>query len=288
MKKFQCIIFGWGIFILSLIWFYISCTAPVFGVLGFISTITWIVALVAAIWESVTWEKMETRKYVNGPYAFLLRHKKVDDLQSWSDYDNEFDIAQPAGVKPRRNKLKVFLWVGVIFLILAYLINISMGFVQNGAKIYNASKLYQNAYQQKVDEKKGFYDKLWKTYLTKEKITNMNKETFLTTTKLIMENRRDGQSLAWKWCQENQQIPYQEFTKFYADLSDFITSQREGYFNIEKECMTIANRNNTMLDTFPNNIYNKVLECPRIKFEYGMLSDSTNNVFAKKVENLKQ
>ena len=90
-----------------------------------------------------------------------------------------------------------------------------------------------------------------------------------------------------KFVQENQQIPYEEFTKFYADLSNFITSQREGYFNIEKECQLISNKNNTLLDTFPNNLYNKVLGCEKIKFEYGFTSDSTQAVFTSKRENIK-
>ena len=102
-----------------------------------------------------------------------------------------------------------------------------------------------------------------------------------------MENRKDGQNLTWKWLQENQQIPYEEFTKFYTDLSDFITSQRKGYFDIEKVCQSIANQNNTLLDTFPNNIYNKALRLERIKFEYGFTSDSTENVFKTKKENVK-
>lgn len=152
--------------------------------------------------------------------------------------------------------------------------------------MYNSSKKYHNTYTQKIQEKIGFYDKLWKTYLQKDKITNVNKETFLLVTQIIMENRRDGEKVTWKWVQENQQIPYDEFTKFYADLSDFITSQREGYFNIEKECQTIANRNNTMLDTFPNNVYNKIIKLERINFQYGFLSDSTINVFESKKENV--
>ena len=106
-------------------------------------------------------------------------------------------------------------------------------------------------------------------------------------TKIIMENRKDGEKITWKWVQENQQIPYDEFTTFYADLSDFITKQREGYFKIEQVCQEIANKNNTLLDTFPNNIYNKVVGCDRIHFEYGFLSDSTENVFKSKKENLK-
>jgi hypothetical protein len=102
-----------------------------------------------------------------------------------------------------------------------------------------------------------------------------------------MENRRDGEKIMWKWLQENQQIPYNEFTEFYKDLTEFVTSQRDEYFKIEKECQVIANKNNTMLDTFPNNIYNHFLKLNRIKFEYGFLSDSTNHTFKTKLENLK-
>lgn len=152
--------------------------------------------------------------------------------------------------------------------------------------IYNNSIQYHNQYTQKVQEKQGFYDKLWKTYLQKEKITNLNKETFLKVTALIMENRRDGSTLAWKWVQENQNIPFEEFAVFYSDLSSFIEKQREGYFNIEKECQKIANSNNTLLDTLPNNLYNKVIGCKRIDFEYGFLSDKTSETFKTKKENI--
>ena len=114
----------------------------------------------------------------------------------------------------------------------------------------------------------GFYDKLWKVYLQKNQIAEINKEAFIEVTKLIMQGRADGDKVAWKWVQENQQIPYEQFSKFYTDLSSFVFFQREAYFNIEKECMNIANQNNTMLDTFPNNIYNKVLKCKRIDFKY--------------------
>jgi len=153
--------------------------------------------------------------------------------------------------------------------------------------IYNHSIQYHNIYNQKVQEKLGFYDKMWKTYLQKEKITNLNKETFIQVTTIIMENRKDGSGVAWKWVQENQQIPYSEFTEFYKDLSTFIESQREEYFNIEKECQIIANKNNTLLDTLPNNLYNKIIGCKQINFQYGFLSKQTDSVFKTHHEDIK-
>lgn len=207
-------------------------------------------------------------------YKFYNNSKSRGD-----SYDNESN-------KNTENNFsfkKWFIW-GLIIFFGIYFISIAKNVITDSAKIYNTSKLYHNSYEMKVQEKKGFYDKLWKTYLQKEKITNINKETFIEVTKIIMENRRDGEQIMWKWVQENQQIPYSEFTKFYEDLSIFITEQREGYFNIEKQCQLIANQNNTLLDTFPNNIYNRVLNCDRINFEYGFTSDSTETVFKNKKE----
>jgi hypothetical protein len=136
-----------------------------------------------------------------------------------------------------------------------------------------------------VQEKVGYYDNMWKSYLQIDKNTNINKDVFIEVTKLIMEARKDGENVAWKWLQENQQIPYNEFTKFYSQLNSFIISKRDGYYNIEKECQKIAYTNNKLLDIFPNNLYNKVLNCKHIEFEYGFTSDRTDEVFKSKKEN---
>lgn len=225
-------------------------------------------------------------------FAILI----IADLVNWDTHENGFfkflyiDIynykKDENEVEEPFNYKKLVYWVVGIFVVF-YMYGFLQTSIKDCAKIYNTSKGYQNLYTQKVQEKVGFYDKLWKTYLQKEKITNVNKETFIQVTKIIMENRKDGEQIMWKWVSENQKIPYEEFTCFYKDLSDFITSQREGYFNIEKECQTISNRNNTLLDTFPNNMYNKILGCQRIKFEYGFSSDSTDNIFKNKKENIK-
>ena len=160
------------------------------------------------------------------------------------------------------------------------------GLLTRGSEIYNTSVVITKTYEQKTMEKEGFYDKLWKIYLQKEKITNLNKETFIQVSKIIMENRKDGANVTWKWVHENQNIPYEEFTKFYSDLSRFIESQREAYYGLEVQCQTLATANNMLLDTFPNNVYNKIINRPHITFKYGFLSDSTRKVFITGNENL--
>ncbi len=185
------------------------------------------------------------------------------------------------------NPLNTFYNRIAVILFTILLISSMSYFYNTGKTIYNSSKVYHNRYEQKVQERQGFYDKLWKTYLQKEKVSTLNKETFVQVSKIIMDGRKDGQNVAWKWVQENQNIPFEEFSSFYKDLSNFVEEQREQYFKLEKECQTIAYQNNTLLDTIPNNIYNKVLKCKHIDFEYGFLSDSTNVVFKNKTENLK-
>jgi hypothetical protein len=234
-------------------------------VLGYI---TWLIIF--------CWEVFED----NSPLKRL--YEKNDDNRYRKNYnDNDED-----NVKSKPIRWKRLIWIAVIIFLAFQIFKFSMVIYNQSVSVYNMSKKYHNAYQQKVEEKLGYYDKLWKTYLQKEKIASVNKETFIEVTKVIMNNVADGKNLSWKWVSRYPDIDYNQFTAFYADLSEFITSQREGYFSIEKACQTIANQNNTLLDTFPNNIYNRFLKQERIKFEYGFLSDSTNNVFKNKVENL--
>lgn len=185
----------------------------------------------------------------------------------------------------KMKKNKIILW-SIIILSIFELYKIIKPSISDSILIYNKSVQYKNLYKQKSDEKMGFYDKLWKVYLQKNQIAELNKDVFIEVTKIIMQGRADGDKVAWKWVQENQQIPYDQFTKFYADLSEFVFSQREAYFNIEKECMNIANQNNTMLDTFPNNIYNKILKCEKIDFKYSFTSKKTKEVFSSEEENI--
>ena len=183
-------------------------------------------------------------------------------------------------------QVKMRTWViGILAAVsIMLLIGLSGHVFRGSVFVYNSTKVYKNEYVKKVQEKVGFYDKMWKTYSQKDKISGINKEAFLEVTKVIFEARKDGEKTAWKWVSENQNVPYEEFTKFYADLSNFIETQRKEYFEIEKSCQNIANSNNTLLDTFPNNLYNKFLKCERINFEYGFTSDSTQNVFSRKKE----
>jgi hypothetical protein len=97
-----------------------------------------------------------------------------------------------------------------------------------------------------------------------------------------MSSRKDGQNVAWKWVQENQKIPYEEFTKFYSDLIVFVSNQYTKLSDIENVKQGISTEHNLMLVTFPNNWFNKFLKIEPINYKLGYLSDSSSTFFKVK------
>ncbi len=174
-------------------------------------------------------------------------------------------------------KTKILLIVGVI--IMATLLGAIGDVYKSSVGLYNTSVGIKLDYQQKEQELVSFYDAKYLTYVKKENIVNLNKDVFIAVTSLIMSNRKDGEALVWKWVQENQQIPYEEFTLFYKDLSNFVESQYGGVFEIEKQKQLLANQHNKMITTYPNNIYNSFLKIPPLKYNYGYISESTRKLF---------
>ena len=183
--------------------------------------------------------------------------------------------------KPIKINLK---YIGIAVLIILLYMGIKNPF-KPAITMYNRNISYVNSFEKVQQERKMFYDKMWKTYLTKNTICELNRETFIEVTSIIMQGRSDGQNVSWKIVHENQNIPYNEFTTFYADLSNFVTSQREEYYKLETQAMSIVQQQNSMLDSFPNNLYNKVLDIKKLKYDSGFTSYKTEAVFKYKSEN---
>ena len=175
--------------------------------------------------------------------------------------------------------------IGIAVLITLLCIGIKNPF-RPAITMYNQNISYVNQYNKVQQERKMFYDKMWKTYLTKNTICELNRETFIEVTSIIMQGRSDGQNVSWKIVHENQPIPYDKFSAFYADLSKFVTTQREDYYKLEKQAMSIIQQQNSMLDSFPNNMYNKVLDIPKLQYNPGFTSTKTEEVFKTHKEEL--
>lgn len=264
-SNFKTVFIGWVTAILSIIaWAFVFESTEQLSYRTMIVTIT-ISLVILAIWESIQYDGDDT-----GPIATMF---------------NYFTKANEDKIKSTQKSFK--LWKPITALIFMLMVLVAWNLGGKMSKTYNTSKLYQNKLSQIEKLRIGYYDKMWNTYLQTKGIADVNKDVFIEVTKIIMESRKDGMNIAWKWVHENQNIPYEEFTKFYSSLTNFIVEQREGYFQLENQCMGIVNANNTLLDTFPNNVYNVLLKCPKLTFEYGFTSERTNETFKSKIESIK-
>lgn len=174
-----------------------------------------------------------------------------------------------------KTKLK---WLGLIVLILISY-KAANSIYKDSVSIYNNSVNLQTSYDKKVSEQITTYDANYLAFTENKDLANINKETFIVVTDIIMSARKDGQQLAWKWMQENQNIPYHEFTYFYKNLTAFVTDQYATLSRIEREKQEIVATQNTMIKTFPNNIYNKWLKIKPLEYKPGFVSENTKKLF---------
>lgn len=171
----------------------------------------------------------------------------------------------------------------LIFLLGTVLVYSALNAVYSPTKeLYNKAKILEYSYDRIVQKQVTNYDGYYQVFTDKMVNANINKETFMEVTNIIMTNRKDGQGLAWKWVTENQQIPYSEFTSFYRELSSFIGQRYGDNMIIEEEKQRLVQDHNLLLETFPNNFINSYLKIKPIKYSPGYVTSETKRRFSMK------
>lgn len=160
-------------------------------------------------------------------------------------------------------------------IVLILVVNIFNTVYEKTTGVFNTSKELELAYKRVSQEQVSNYDGYYLAFMDKQTNASINKETFIYVTDIIMSSRKDGQSVSWKWLQENQQIPYGEFTVFYKELSSFISERYADNMRIEKEKQSIVENHNLILIKYPGNIINKVLDIKPLVYKQGYISDYT-------------
>jgi hypothetical protein len=124
--------------------------------------------------------------------------------------------------------------------------------VLQSISLYNQYHLIVNKFNQKMDERSAFYDKMWKTISQKGKVAVKNDSSFTRNINLIMQGRKDAEGLMMKWVQEsNPNVNFQEVSALYKDLSRTIEAEREGFFIQEKYLQDIKLQCDNLLAVFP-------------------------------------
>jgi hypothetical protein len=115
----------------------------------------------------------------------------------------------------------------------------------------------RTAFEQKIDERTTFYDKMYKVISQQTQIAVKNDESFRQNINIIMEGRKDAEGVFMKWIKEvNPNAEYAEVSALYKDLSRSVEAQREGFFNQEKVLQDIVRQHKLHIQKFPNTIYN--------------------------------
>lgn len=115
----------------------------------------------------------------------------------------------------------------------------------------------RTTFEQKIDERTAFYDKMYKIITQQTQIAVKNDESFRQNINIIMEGRKDAEGVFMKWIQEtNPNANYNEVSALYKDLSRSVEAQREGFFNEEKVLQDVVRQHKNHIQKFPNSFYN--------------------------------
>lgn len=163
--------------------------------------------------------------------------------------------------------MKTFKYQFTILFIIFILFGITNSY--NTLKTFNNTNIeFINNYKQIENKRNSFYEMIWNTFNTKSKISGISKETFIQITKVIMNSRKDGVNITWKWLQENQNIDYSEYTQFYLDLSNYIETKRNDFYLIDLEAQKLVMNQNNYLMKWPNKFINNwFFKFELLKFE---------------------
>lgn len=214
--------------------------------------------------------------------AFLYVAMTISKSISIEGDKASYDFLEESETEAKNKFISTIRWT-VFSVFLLVLINNVFNGVTN---VYNTSVVYNNEYKSNQQGLKTFYDNMWKTYSMKDGIKIDNKETFLQVANLVMDARKDGEQLASKLLVENQSVPFDQFSLFYADLSRFIESNRSVIQKYEERAQNIAMKHNTFLETYPNLIYNLISQRPLIKYQSAFSSPTTEKVFETRNEGI--
>lgn len=177
-------------------------------------------------------------------------------------------------------KLPIQIKILIISIISLLIIGNIMSTYNSCTELYNKTTTIRLSNDALIQKQRTNYDGYYQIFVDKQVNANINKETFIEVTNIIMSNRKDGQNLSWKWVSENQQIPYEEFTVFYKELSAFISERYQDNMAIEREKQEVVRKHNLLISIYPNNLLNKYfLGIDKLVYKEGYVSEFTKNKF---------
>lgn len=149
---------------------------------------------------------------------------------------------------------RVIKWVlGAILIVL--IIQAVFVVVPYTISTFNEQKDIRNSYSQKVQEKEVIMNEFTSCLTSSLNISNSNAEYFKENIQSIMENRKDGDKLMWKWVTEvNPNANFNEVSEMFQHMQSLYLEKRSSIIAINKTLFELEKRDANLRTMFPSNM----------------------------------
>lgn len=166
---------------------------------------------------------------------------------------------------------KIFIWIVLLGLPIIFIISTYSSFNNKEVDL-------RTTFEMQMKNRKGLFDKMWKTIAQKANVAKTYDSSFLRIVNAAMDPRKDGAGVMMKWVTEsNPTLQANTVQELYKDLSRTIESERNSFFERETTLASIQQQHSKFLRSFPNNFYNIFMGRKELIYE-PITSDRTDDV----------
>lgn len=165
--------------------------------------------------------------------------------------------------KPRKGDeiMSKGFYAGIGVLVVAVVLGGSL--ISTGVSLYNQEVALKNQIEAKQTENKANFDNMWKKIKQATNVSDDYKNGLAEVVKAYTEGRKDtSENMLMKWGAEA--VPNFD-SSVYKQLMNIIVASRDDFTLNQKELLDLNREHDTLLDTFPNNIFYRIMGVQKIK-----------------------
>ena len=164
----------------------------------------------------------------------------------------------------------------VLISILVFISILVVGVVGKGIGLYNQEITLKNQIVAKQEENKTSFDNMWKKIKQSTNVSDKYKDGLKEVLNAYTNGRKkESSQLLMDWTKEA--IPTFD-SSIYKQLNNIIVSSRDDFTLNQKQLIDLNRQHDVLLDTFPNNIYFKVMGINKININV-VTSTKTEKTF---------
>ena len=171
----------------------------------------------------------------------------------------------------KKINMKKIVLIGAIVVFIGYLLT-------SVISVSNRDRVLRNSFDQKINERTAFYDKMFKKIAQNSEIALTNDSSFQRVVNIQVTGQKNGDKVMWAWVQQsNPTATYEQVASMYRELGLLIDGEREGFFEQERQLQSVKNQHDNLVDIFPGSMIMSILGRDKILY-HPITSDVTEEV----------